>query len=94
MEILRNDEYVLLQMEMFDKCPIMHFNPKQWSHNIFKNIILPGWIEVLNDMRNRGCKNVFSYIPFEDEKIFKLSKMLGMKEIFRTHGCIVVAREL
>lgn len=93
-EVLIDNEYGKLSMELFQGIPLLHLKIHKWSHNIFKKIILPLWIDVLNELKARGHTVVLAVIPEEDVFIAKFHSLMGMHEANRGEGYIISRRWL
>lgn len=93
-EILVDNEYGKLELELYMGIPLLHLQIRKWSHTIFKNVILPLWAQVLTDLKERGHNVVLAVIPENEVKIAKFHSLLGMHEADRGHGHIVSRRWL
>ena len=93
-ELLVDDDKMKLEVEMHEGVPLLHLEVKQWSHTLLKNYFFPKWIEVQNNLRDRGCHVVLAVIPASEKKIAKFHAIMGMHEAINDGEYIVSRRWL
>lgn len=93
-EILIEHEVGCLSVQWYEGIPLLHLRIDKWSHNIFKNIILPLWAQALEQLKERGAHVVLAVIPSHEKKIAKFHSLLGMHEAANNGEYIVSRRWL
>ncbi len=93
-ETLINDEYVLLEVELFHSIPLLHLVVKKWSHTILKNYFFPKWIEVQSILKKRGHKLVLAVVQSSNKKAAKFHAIMGMHEAINDGDYIISRRYL
>ena len=94
METLIEHEYGCLKADFTYGNPVLHLQVTNWSHTILKDIVYPLWNKVLSDLKDRGYKAVYAYIPSHEKKIIKFHKIMGMHVVTEENGYTLTGRGL
>lgn len=89
-------EEALLEGELHEGNIFLHVNLKEnvkFTHNMYKKM-LADWVEVCEELAERGVVEVFSFISTKSNKLNKWQILFGMTPILRTKSHILYRRIL
>lgn len=87
-------EEALLEGELHEGNIFLHVTIKdgiKFTKSIYKRM-LEDWVEVMQEMSDKGIVEVFSFVSTEDTKINKWQIMFGMTPILRMKSHILYRR--
>lgn len=83
------DNDIDVKVEFLGDIPFIHCTVFNMKRRKFQRL----WSDILTTLKDEGYPVAFSCIPEGDDKLYRFQMIFGMKEVLRSNGQILLARE-